>query len=117
MTTAAGVGLFGLFGLYDIHRALDAWDAVVFGGVEWRTLIVALLAVGLAALIGWIVNAPKPADFLIVTEGELRKVSWPTRRELRRQTIVVVVSMLALGVVIFVADLLFVFLSRKVFIG
>ena len=117
LTTAVALGLFALFGLYDIYGGLDGWEAVLFGGVQWRTVILALIAVAGALVIAWAVNGKKATDFLIVTEAELRKVSWPTRRELQRQTVVVVVFSVLLGAVIFSADMLFVYLSRVLFVS
>ena len=118
IATGAGLGLFAVFGLYDIHsNMLDTWDSKLYGGIEWRTAFVGLLAVLCAGAVGWVVNAKRPADFLIVTEGELRKVSWPTRRELQRQALVVVVFTVLLGAIIFSADFCFVVTSRWLFIG
>jgi preprotein translocase subunit SecE len=44
--------------------------------------------------------------------GELKKSSWPTRKELTDSTIVVVVTVLILGVFVAVADLVFVHVIR-----
>lgn len=117
VTTAIGLGLFGLFGLYDLYtKGLDTWDTPAFAGIEWRMIVTSVVAAGCAALVAWVVNGRKTTDFLIVTESELRKVSWPTRRELQRQTTVVVVFTLLLGVIIFSADYVFVSLSRILFV-
>jgi preprotein translocase subunit SecE len=63
-----------------------------------------LLALGL-----WIsfrlVNLPSFADFLIATEAEMNKVSWPTWMALRRATAVVLVTMVLLTSFLFVCDL------------
>jgi len=118
ITTAIGLGLFGLFGLYDLYtKGLDSWDTVAFAGIQWRMIVAVIVAAGCAALVAWIVNGRKATDFLIVTESELKKVSWPTRRELQRQTTVVIAFTVLLGLIIFFADLLFVALMRRLFIG
>lgn len=63
-----------------------------------------LLALGL-----WIsfrlVNLPSFADFLIATEAEMNKVSWPTWTALRRATAVVLITMVLLTAFLFVCDL------------
>jgi len=46
-------------------------------------------------------------DYLIMSEIELRKVSWPTREELKRQTTVVIIALVAFSLVLWVADLIF----------
>ncbi|MCA9100543.1 MAG: preprotein translocase subunit SecE [Pirellulales bacterium] len=63
-----------------------------------------------SALLGWwisfrVVNVPVFADFLIAVEAEMNKVSWPTRAELVRGVIVVIVVMFVLAAVLFGYDL------------
>jgi preprotein translocase SecE subunit len=70
------------------------------------------VAFGIPAIIcvicGWViyrlVNWPLFAEFLISVEAEMNKVSWASRQELFRATIVVLSTMLFLGVVLFVYD-------------
>jgi preprotein translocase SecE subunit len=50
------------------------------------------------------VNSKKAVDFLIDTQGELQKASWPTREELIGSTAVVIFSVIILGVYIFGVD-------------
>ena len=51
-----------------------------------------------------VVNVPALADFLIAVEAEMNKVSWPTRNELIRSSIVVLVTIFALAAVLFMYD-------------
>jgi preprotein translocase subunit SecE len=51
-----------------------------------------------------LVNLPSFADFLIAVEAEMNKVSWPTRAELVRSSIVVILLILFLAVVLFGYD-------------
>ncbi len=51
--------------------------------------------------------------FFKETRSEMKKVTWPTKDQLIRQTIVVVVSIIVIGLVIFGLDALFGFLSTK----
>ena len=61
--------------------------------------------VALAVLIGWSVSRwRRQVDFLIVTESELRKVSWPSKSDLKHQTIVVLLVAFAFGAFITAAD-------------
>jgi preprotein translocase subunit SecE len=46
-------------------------------------------------------------DFLAEVMVELKKSSWPTRKELIDSTLVVIVTVLILGVFVAMADLLF----------
>jgi preprotein translocase subunit SecE len=55
----------------------------------------------LLALGAWVsyrvVNIPAFADFLIAVEAEMNKVSWPSRTELFRATMVVLIVIFAVG--------------------
>ena len=44
-----------------------------------------------------LVNVPAFADFLIAVEAEMNKVSWPTRPELFRSSIVVLIMIFVLA--------------------
>ncbi|HXI82970.1 MAG TPA: preprotein translocase subunit SecE [Verrucomicrobiae bacterium] len=46
-------------------------------------------------------------DFLVEVTAELKKSSWPTRKELIDSTLVVIVTVLILGVFVALADLVF----------
>jgi preprotein translocase subunit SecE len=52
------------------------------------------------------VNVPQFADFLIAVEAEMNKVSWPSRTEMFRSTIVVIVTIFGLAAVLFGYDFL-----------
>lgn len=57
---------------------------------------------------GWmayrLVNLPSFADFLIAVEAEMNKVSWPSRPELIRASLVVLVTIFFLAAVLFGFD-------------
>lgn len=68
---------------------------------------VAVLGI-LGGLVYWIVGLHRGAnDFFIATEGEMKKVSWSSWPDVVRSTQVVIVSVILLGIFLFVADLLF----------
>ncbi|MGO9527587.1 MAG: preprotein translocase subunit SecE [Verrucomicrobiia bacterium] len=49
----------------------------------------------------------KVQEFVIEVWAELKKSSWPTRKELVDSTIVVIVTILVLGIFVALADLVF----------
>lgn len=66
---------------------------------------------GIFALAGtWVayrlVNYPAFADFLIDVEGEMAKVTWASKDEIKRATVVVLTTMVSLSVVLFLYDLI-----------
>jgi preprotein translocase subunit SecE len=87
---------------------LGAWRLSVFEISAGRGMQVAVpLAVALVGL--WLsfrlVNIPSFADFLIAVEAEMNKVSWPTRGELFRSSLVVIFCIFFLAAVLFGFDL------------
>ncbi len=73
----------------------------------------ALLAIGFWG--GYrLVNYAQFADFLIAVEAEMNKVSWPSRGELVRSSMVVIFVIFALAIILFGYDLLWKFLFRDV---
>jgi preprotein translocase subunit SecE len=70
-----------------------------------------LLAVGI-----WVsfrmVNTPSIADFLIAVETEMTKVSWPTRDEVIRSSIVIIFLIFTLAGILAVYDLFWWFVLR-----
>jgi len=61
-----------------------------------------------------IVNLPSFADFLIAVEAEMNKVSWPSRTELIRASMVVIVLMFGLMAVLFTYDFVLNWLLSRV---
>lgn len=70
--------------------------------------LVALPAI-IAAVGTWaafrIVNIPSFAEFLISVEAEMNKVSWPSRSEVARASLVVIVVIFLLTAILFTYDL------------
>ena len=64
-----------------------------------------LLAAGL--WVGYrLVNWPRFADFLIAVEAEMNKVTWPSKDELIRASIVVMFTIFFLAMALFVFDII-----------
>ena len=103
--TFGAMALVLAVGFYQMHqvlsnRELGNW---FYGLKFWLP--------GILLILSWwisyrLVNLPSFADFLIAVEAELNKVSWPTRTELIRSSIVVLICLLVLAGVIFGFDLI-----------
>ena len=61
-----------------------------------------------------LVNYPRFADFLIAVEAEMNKVSWPSRGELIRSSVVVIFVIFMLAIVLFGYDVLWQYLFKNV---
>ena len=72
----------------------------------------------LALVLGWvifrIVHFPPFAEFLIATEAEMNKVSWTSKEDLYRATIVVLATVLLMAIFLFVVDWLWLFILRNI---
>jgi preprotein translocase subunit SecE len=89
--------------------ALGAWSLSEYyrdrGPVVHYYVPLVLLAAGLWASFR-VVQMPAFADFLISVEGEMNKVSWPSRSELFRASLVVIVVIFFLAGLLFAYDLI-----------
>jgi preprotein translocase subunit SecE len=64
-------------------------------------------------LIFWIVNKPNIADFMISAEGEIKKVSWSSRKEITASTIVVIMVVALMAAMLYFADAFFVLIFQE----
>ena len=98
--TAAGLGLFVVWGLYAMSVVLASAKPTEWSSGDW-VWVAYCVPIGIGALFAWaifrIYNWPRFADFLIATEAEMVKVSWSTRTELQRATIVVLVTLFSMS--------------------
>lgn len=127
---AAILGLIALFASYALYGTLIALPEVYAGArvpvlnvsFNWGFLGAAILFLVCGVFVGILVGgvqtriAPldaggrKMVDFLVDTQAELQKVSWPTKQELVGSIFVVIVSVIVLTFYIFGVD----FLMREV---
>jgi preprotein translocase subunit SecE len=93
------------FGCYRMHSTLNLLVLPgTWGGVDfWLPGLLLLLG-------GWLcyrlMNVPGVADFMIAVEAEMNKVSWPTRLELFRASLVVLFCIVALALLLFGYDMI-----------
>ena len=110
MTTALSVIVMGSWGCYAGAEKLlgSGYEIYISYGIPLAALL----------LLGWgvfmLVNRPRSADFLIATEGEMKKVSWSSRKEVIGSTKVVIVTTFLLAAILFLVDIIFAKLFRIV---
>ena len=108
-TGFAGVGLAAL-GCYQFRESLGGWLSADMASTSkaWLMALIPLVVfIGLCLVVFSIVNRQKSADFMIETEGEMKKVNWPARKEVISSTRVVIVTVLAMAVLLGVIDFVF----------
>ena len=113
---ALGVGLLGGFGCHRLYYWLGGFKAFreeigLFEGLLGTDILITpslLVSIGalLVLTLGIYVlsNHPKVADFLLDTEAEMKKISWPSRNEIIGSSIVVLVVVVLLGLYILLVD-------------
>lgn len=106
--TAVRWGTAAALGVIVVALASFLGEQLAVFSLTVRTLAVAVVVVLGALGTYWLVGRCRPfVDFLIATEGEMKKVNWSTRREVFGATRVVIVTILALGAILFLVDLFF----------
>lgn len=116
-----GMALYGCWSFQDYPTDEDSFLRTQLFGIEalnvsvdWAFLIAVVMAAALGALIYYfVVNHPKSAEFLIETEAELRKVSWPARHEYLNSSFVVILSVVVLSTWLVVCDTVIGFVLTK----
>ncbi len=77
-------------------------------GIDGDTSFSMPIAIAVALVGFWaayrLVQLPRFADFLISVEAEMNKVSWPTRGELWRASLVVILTIFVLAGLLFLYD-------------
>ena len=113
-----GIGALAVFGAVSLYNSLlfpplnepfpGGWGRVP--GIDMDLTPALLIMLGAVTIIAvglyWLNNRRKAVDFLIETEGELRKVAWPTQEEVISSSIVVVITVFIMGMFIFLSDLI-----------
>ena len=96
----AGIIIVGL-GCFQLYTKLQALDF----GLWVETMVPVALFMILSVLVLWIVNRPTVADFMISAEGEMKKVSWSSKKEIAVSTFVVIVVVVGMAALLGVTDL------------
>ncbi|RIK84738.1 MAG: preprotein translocase subunit SecE [Planctomycetota bacterium] len=113
--TFAALAIAVAVGCWRLEVSLETWG----WSREWARnmklsvdVLASVVALAVFVPLTWIcyraVNIPRFADFLIAVEAEMNKVSWPSRTELIRASLVVLFVVFLLATVLFLYDLLWV---------
>ncbi len=103
LCSAFGAAIIAALGCLQLYKKLEATDL----GLWIETMVPTILFVGLAICIFWLTNKSSTADFLIAAEGEMKKVSWSSKKEIMVSTIVVIVVVLIMSGLLGSTDLVF----------
>jgi preprotein translocase subunit SecE len=86
--------------------AIGAWRLSTIADESLGRYVVPLVVLAVGAWAAFrIVNIPRFAEFLISVENEMNKVSWPSKSELYRASLVVIVVIFLLTAILLSYDL------------
>jgi preprotein translocase SecE subunit len=88
------------------------------GAFNGRLAVIMAVVASMALACLWgilkVLNSPRSANFLIETEGEMKKVTWPGKSEVVGATGVVIITVLLLAALLFASDTVVEAFIRKV---
>ncbi len=103
LCSAFGAAIIAGLGCLQLYKKLQATNL----GLWVETMVPAGLFVALSLLIFWLVNKPTIVNFMVAAEGEMKKVSWSSRKEIAVSTFIVIVVVVFMAVLLGVTDLAF----------
>ena len=107
--TVSGLAIVAFSGAYWLgHDELAVYAMVV------RIIAAAVWILIWGGVTFWAVNTPKLAEFMILTESEMKKVAWPARNDVINSTKVIILLTLLLGILLWVVDLGFLKLFQTI---
>jgi len=101
LCSAFGAAIIAGLGCLRLYTKLQATDI----GLWAETMVPAGLFVVLCLLIFLLVNKPTIAGFMIAAEGEMKKVSWSSKKEIAVSTFIVIVVVIFMAFLLGVTDL------------
>lgn len=102
--TAVGAGTLVLSGVAWLWNEMTR---IPENTIYWQSgMAVSIIAV-FGVFLFYLLNKPRVADFMIATELEMKKVNWPSRREIIGATIVVIGGTIFIALILFAIDVLF----------
>jgi len=107
MAALVAVGAFKMSELQIGAGLIPAQMADTVSPEVFGRFILPSIVLGIGAWLAYrIVNVPRFAEFLISVENEMGKVSWPSRTELFRSSLVVLVVIFVLTAILLAYDLI-----------
>jgi preprotein translocase subunit SecE len=101
--SGVGVAIIVALGCSQLYKQLEAAEL----GVWVATMIPTVVGIVLCFFTFLVLNKPVVADFMIAAEGELKKVSWSTRKEIAASTFIVIFVVVLMMILLGITDLLF----------
>jgi len=113
LLSAIGGGVLVAAGAEWLWRNLSILSNDYARYIQAAAVILMLAVFGF--LLAWLIGSkPRTIDFMIATEGEMKKVNWPSRKEVVGSTWVVICCVVLLATLLFSADIVFAWIFQQV---
>jgi preprotein translocase SecE subunit len=103
LTSGISVAVVVAIGCWQLYQRLAATDLNAW--IVFMVPLIVLVAVAVATY--WVLNKPSVSDFLIASEGELKKVNWSSRKEVAVSTFVVILVVVVMAALLGATDMVF----------
>ena len=107
MMSAIGAGMIVLSCAAWLYQKIVPRYAPEDYAIYYRGGVAAAVIVVFGLLIYWVLNRPRIVDFMIAVEAEMRKVNWPSKKEIIGSTWVVICGTMLIAALLFAINLAF----------
>ena len=105
--SAIGAGTLVLAGAAWLYAKIVPSFTAVDNRIYYQAGVATAVILGFGLLIYWLLNKPRIVDFMIAVEAEMKKVNWPSRKEIIGSTWVVICGTLLIAALLFVINFVF----------
>ena len=102
--TWIGAGALVLSGILYIWQQMEY---IQTNTIYWQGGMALAMVAFWGTLLFWILNKANVAEFMIATEAEMKKVNWPSKKEVYGSTIVVIGGTILLAAILFIINICF----------
>ena len=108
MLSVIGFGLLGVLGAVWLWEQFEGGDYGSVPPVVVASSVAVAFMIAVAVALWWFAGwSERSVDFLVATEGEMKKVNWSTRREIVGSTLVVIAIALVISAFCWIWDFAF----------
>ena len=106
--SAAAIAVIVAIGCWKLYQRLAATINITEVTGLWISVVVPLgVFLAVVVFLYWLVNKHTVADFMIASEGELKKVSFSSKHEIAVSTFVVIIVVILTAAMLGLADFCF----------
>lgn len=106
MLSAVGIGVIVCSGVFWFWEKMNAIDAIPKDQILLYQGGMAIVVIAFFGILSYLIlNKARVADFMIATEAEMKKVNWPSKKEIIGSTWVVICGTFIIALLLWLIDL------------